>query len=137
MSWSSVFNRSAASCPNTSGTCPTECFNVTSPDQLATGAAVADLIPYPVSSLADATGYWADQLARRLAAKVFITSTSSNVFALELRRGTRVDTTTWTYQNNKGAYPMLVDYATPSDSGTAVRFEDVTQAIDWLVQRFA
>jgi hypothetical protein len=113
------------------------CYNITSPEQAA-GAVPGILtdIPVHVSAVSDAVGYWLDQLRRRLAAHITATNSSLAAYAITIKRGSRTDTMTWTLANNQGTYPLIVTYATPSDSGSA-NFYNMGQALDWIVEKLA
>ena len=133
--WSRVFNRYCAR-TSTSGTCPTSCYNITSPDQGAPRPSIHDELPVSVSSTADAVGYWVDQLSRRLAATPTLVANSDVQYTIDLRRGQRLDVVVWRMQDNKGTYPLFLSYSTGNDSGDA-NFQNVNHAIDWLVQQLA
>ena len=129
--WSRVFRVNATS----TSACPSSCYNVTSADQLSTKPTILDDMPTAATSVADAVGYWVDQLRRRMAAKALVTSTTDTNYTVELRRGQRTDSIGWQTDTN-GAYPLQITYTTASDSGSG-RFENVHHAIDWLIDRLA
>lgn len=134
--WSRVFSGGAT----TSGTgccIPSACCNQTSADQVSTKPTIFDELPVTTGSIAEAVGYWAEQLRQRLAATATITATSDQIYTIVLRRGTRTDSTTWQVTNAQAAYPLVVSYATPVDSGSNVQFWNVHHCIDWLVEKFA
>jgi len=133
--WSRVF--SGGNTSYGTGCCNTGCFNQTSPDEGSTKPTIFGDIPVSVSSIAEGVGYWAEQLRQRLAATATITSTSDQIYTVVLRRGTRTDSTTWQVSNAQGAYPVVVSYATPVDSGSNVQFQSMHHCIDWLVEKLA
>lgn len=112
-------------------------FNITEPNQFTVQPSLLDEIPVQVNSIAEAVGYWVEQLRRRLAAKATIMGQSSTVYAIELRRGTRLDTMTWQVSNAQAAYPLVISYTTADDSASAVQFQNINHALDWLVDRLA
>ncbi len=112
-------------------------MNQTAPDQFTTSPSLLDEIPVQVGSIAEAVGYWVEQLRRRLAATAIVTSTASTVYRIEMRRGTRRDIITWQVQNAQAAYPLVVGYTSGVDSAAAVQFQNVNHALDWLVDRLA
>lgn len=128
--WSRVFSGGV-----TSG-CSTDCYNSTSPDQGSTKPTIFDEAPVSLASVGEGIAYWAEQLRRRLAASATITSSTELLYTITLRRGTRTDTITWQISNQQGAYPLITNYTTPFDTGTA-NHQRIINAIDWLVEALA
>lgn len=130
--WSRVFNRSSFTSTSTGNACSTDCYNAVSPP--VGTATVLDNIPASLATVSEAIGYWAEQVRRRLAATAIMTSSTDTTFTVEFKRQARIDIVTWQTTNNTGTYPLTVTYTTATDSGSG-RFENVQNAVDWLVDR--
>lgn len=130
--WSRVFNRSSFTSTSTGNACSTDCYNAVSPP--VGTSTVLDNIPASLATVAEAIGYWAELMRRRLAARAIMTSSTDSTFTVVFKRNTRTDTTTWQTTNNQGTYPLMVTYTTATDTDTG-RFENAQNAVDWLVDR--
>lgn len=129
--WSRVFSGGAYTAGYSTN------YNQTEPDQFSTKPTILDELPVTVTSIAEAVGYWVEMLRQRLAASATITATSTQIYTITLKRGTRTDTLTWQLSNAQGAYPLVVSYATPVDSETGQQFQNIRHALGWLVERLA
>jgi hypothetical protein len=115
----------------------TTLLNITSPDQNSNTPTVLLDTPIHAVSLSEAMGYWIDQLRRRLAAQVIVTNTGETVYNITLKRGNRVDRTTWSWYNSTGRYPVTCTYSTPHASSSSTQFYNVGQMLDYLVDKLA
>ncbi|KKN56103.1 hypothetical protein LCGC14_0575810 [marine sediment metagenome] len=137
--WSRVFSGNNVSTTQGGGCCTitTAACNRTSPNEGTVKPTVFDDLPVQTNSVADAIGYWAEQLRRRLAAMATITATSLQVYVITYRRGARTDVVTWQMETQQGALPLVVQYTGPVDSAANQQFQNMRHAVDWLVDKLA